>query len=177
MAKNTPPSSSKDDEWESLPPAAEPEGTNVIDYDQTSVKSDHSSNKGIIPTIRTRLFGHRQRNLSHDDTETSSLFRPGFLRNYGSMTTINTYDSRDGYGGTLPPEQENGSVSPHAMLGDAVTDGLLGGPGSRTSTTQWLASRHGVKHDRTMYVAIEFKNQFTLRRHSFSPGTLDIIFL
>lgn len=42
-------------------------------------------------------------------------------------------------------------MSPHGVLGDAITDGLLGAPG-RTSTTQWLAQRHGVKNERAMYL-------------------------
>jgi MFS superfamily sulfate permease-like transporter len=36
------------------------------------------------------------------------------------------------------------------QLGSAITDGLLGKPGKR-STTHWLAKRHGVKHERWMY--------------------------
>ncbi|KAL1305333.1 hypothetical protein AAFC00_002231 [Neodothiora populina] len=150
---SSPSSASKDVEWDTLPPPAGLDTSSGADSDRQSAKSDKSSVRGIIPTIRAKLFGKHYRSLSQDDSEGYSFFRPGMLRNYGSIASMETYDSsNDGFGGPLLDDAGSGSVSPHALLGDAVTDGLLGGPGQHTSTTQWLAKRHGVKHDRAMYL-------------------------
>lgn len=70
---------------------------------------------------------------------------------YGSIGGANGPEWPDeGFGGRLPGVQED---SVHSMFGDTVADGLLGGRGSRMSTTRWLAERHGVKQSRTMYVS------------------------
>lgn len=115
-------------------------------------RNDGASERGLLPTIRTRLFGRRPWSRSSDDSDGNSFLRPHLLRNYGSIATIDTYDSRDGFGGPYQDDAGSGTVTPHGVLGDAVTDGLLGGAG-HTSNTAWLAKRHGVKHDKYMYVA------------------------
>lgn len=154
LTRHAPPQDLKDGDWEDLPPAAEEEGSNMATSpSKSSIKSDHEFSRGIIPTIRTRLFGRRHRHHPHDGHEASPLLRPHLKRNYGSTTTLDSYDSRDGYGGPHPHEHDNGTISPHAMLGDAVTDGLLGGL-QHSSTTEFLAKTHGVKHRRAMYVNI-----------------------
>ena len=65
----------------------------------------------------------------------------------------------DSYGGKL---DSRGDII-HSVLGDAVTDGLIGentgrgdhgenGETNKMSTTDWLARRHGITRRRTMYV-------------------------
>ncbi|KEQ97776.1 hypothetical protein AUEXF2481DRAFT_63339 [Aureobasidium subglaciale EXF-2481] len=54
-------------------------------------------------------------------------------------------DPRDGF--------ESGTVTPHSLLDDNVSDPLLRAAPERTmSTTRWLAKQHGVKSERTMYL-------------------------
>lgn len=66
----------------------------------------------------------------------------------------------DSYGGKL--DSHGGDII-HSVLGDAVTDGLIGenqgredhgenGETNKMSTTDWLARRHGITRRRTMYV-------------------------
>ena len=61
----------------------------------------------------------------------------------------------------------------HSILGDAVTDGLIGeGVGREnqeddatikmTSTTDWLARKHGVIRRRTMYVSQAFRAKLVI---------------
>ena len=71
----------------------------------------------------------------------------------------------DSYGGKL---DSRGDII-HSVLGDAVTDGLIGeslgsaehgenGEPSKMSTTDWLARRHGITRRRTMYVILKFES-------------------
>lgn len=66
------------------------------------------------------------------------------VKSYGS---IGSEASRDGFGGRMPGVEED---MLHQTMGDTVADGLLGGRGSRMSTTKYLAKRHGVKNSRLM---------------------------
>ena len=92
--------------------------------------------------------------------------RPKVMRNYGS---VDSYDPRDGFGGRYPDAPADGNTTPHSLLGDAVTDGLLAGSSSsHLSTTQWLAKQYGVKHDRSMCVVAPSCN------FSVSPSKLTL---
>lgn len=92
------------------------------------------------PSVRTRLL--EQQNWNQ---------RPKFLQHYGSTFSTDSYDPREGL--------ESGTVTPHSLLDENVTDGLLGaGSGSNMSTTRWLAKQHGVKSESTMYVAHSLPN-------------------
>ena len=92
------------------------------------------------PTARTRLL--EQQNWDQ---------RPKFLQHYGSTFSTDSYDQREGF--------ESGTVTPHSLLDENATDGLLGtASGSNMSTTRWLAKQHGVKSERTMYVAEPLSN-------------------
>ena len=97
---------------------------------RSSSNDEHSE-----PTVHTRLIEQQ----SWDQ-------RPKFMQHYGSTFSTNSYDPREGL--------ESGTVTPHSLLDDNATDGLLGSAsGSNMSTTRWLAKQHGVKNERTMYVA------------------------
>lgn len=71
----------------------------------------------------------------------------------------------DSHGGKF---DSHGGDTMHSVLGDAVTDGLIGervgrenqeddGGIKHTSTTNWLARKHGVIHRRRMYVGQTFR--------------------
>jgi len=124
--------------------------------DQTSVTSDpkaKSDEGGIIPTLRSRLFGRRHGNYSSDSVDGTSIFRPAFYRSYGSVATMNTFDSRLGYAGPYRDDSGSGNLSPNGLLGEAGTEGLLGERGQHTGKPKWFAKRHGSGNDGAMYVA------------------------
>ncbi|KAF2233600.1 hypothetical protein EV356DRAFT_533601 [Viridothelium virens] len=105
------------------------------------------------PNVRTRLLSHKsseqQNNYGTEQSQRSS--RPHSPKSYGSSTSIT---SQNGFGGiraaqTLADDQD----AIHHTLGDAVTDGLLGGQRKNKPTpTHYLAKRHGVKHSRMIYL-------------------------
>lgn len=83
------------------------------------------------------------------------MHRPGLGRNYGSFA--GSIHSDRSFGGAFPgtPDSTEGDApdAAHALLGDAVADGLMNsGNGNKMSTTRWLAERHGIKNKRIMYV-------------------------
>ncbi|OQN97828.1 hypothetical protein B0A48_16138 [Cryoendolithus antarcticus] len=106
--------------------------------------------------------------------------RPRFLPGYGSfLEPMTPSGSDDGFGGRFPQglgEGVNGSAdNVHGVLGDAVTDGLLGRRGgNKTSTTQWLAKRNNVKHNRLMYFLyyLPCSNWIKQYRWSYLKGDL-----
>jgi hypothetical protein len=65
--------------------------------------------------------------------------------------------SEDGLGGPYPDGpgsnfNESADLA-HGILGDSIADGLLGGgDGSKMSTTNYLAKRHGIRARRKMFV-------------------------
>jgi hypothetical protein len=104
-------------------------------------------------TVRSRLLN--QQNLDSDFNDGSTPMRPGVHRNYGSFA--GSIHSDNSFGGAFPgiSETAEGDApdATHALLGDAVADGVLNkGNGQKKSTTKWLAERHGVKNQRLMYV-------------------------
>lgn len=136
------------DESEDHLPALEQDGIHPTNPENASIYSDVSAthNGGAVdssvePDLRSRLLDHQNGNRNN-----GTFSRPMFGRNYESI------DSRSGFGGTHHNDGGSGTVSPHAIFGDAITDGLMGGPGNNTSTTSWLAKRHGIVHNRAMYV-------------------------
>nr|OQO21958.1 hypothetical protein B0A51_12278 [Rachicladosporium sp. CCFEE 5018] len=106
--------------------------------------------------------------------------RPRFLPGYGSfLEPMTPSGSDDGFGGRFPHgigDGVNGSAdNVHGVLGDAVTDGLLGRRGgNKTSTTQWLAKRNHVKHNRLMYFLyyLPCSNWIKQYRWSYLKGDL-----
>ncbi len=157
-------------------PDVEEDGMHPTTQDWASVSSEPSVTKvqGEIeapaeqPDARSKLLGHKyhvphkcgQYNCNHGTFSP----RPRYARGYGSIAS--SYDgpagdsdnrSQDGYGGPLPAEPADMDHRTYrgdfveGSLGPAVTVGLLGKSGKR-STTHWLARRHGVKHERWMYL-------------------------
>jgi len=137
------------------------------EVDGASVRSDVSATQqqGAIeepePNARTVLLGEAHKynisthhthcgeeNCSHGNISP----RPRYVRGYGSFATQSEF-SHDGFGGRYPEGVGQSGDNAHGVLGDAVTDGLMGARnGNKMSTTQWLARRHGVKNSRIMYV-------------------------
>lgn len=170
------------------------------EVDGASVGSDVSATQqqGAIeepePNARTALLNEANKyNISThhthcgEDNCSHGNFspRPRYVRGYGSFATQSEF-SQDGYGGRYPEGLGNGvgqsGDNAHGVLGDAVTDGLMGArDGNKMSTTQWLARRHGVKNSRIMYVGQRpvLKHLFSFTSiKSLTPkvGTSSIIF-
>ncbi|KAF2502959.1 hypothetical protein BU16DRAFT_25303 [Lophium mytilinum] len=111
-------------------------------------------------TLRSRLLSHKHWDQAsgcgseHCNHGTFSP-RPGTVRSYGS---IGSDVSHEGFGGRYPgglgtAPGEHADVT-HALLGDTVADGVLGGGrGKKMSTTRYLAKRHGIKSEKRMYLA------------------------
>jgi len=115
----------------------------------------------LEPTVRTRLLNQQNWDAVSGGGETSyntgpTSPRPGVHRNYGSFAP--SFRSVNSFGGTYPGIQETADGdapdTTHALLGDAIAEGVLNnnGKGQKMSTTRWLAERHGVKNTRMMYV-------------------------
>ncbi|KAF2683987.1 hypothetical protein K458DRAFT_367340 [Lentithecium fluviatile CBS 122367] len=92
--------------------------------------------------VRTRLLNHKNWDAAsgcgREDCNHGSL--------YGSINT-------DTFGGRYPGNAGDQADVTHALLGDAVADGVLGVGNGKKSTTSYLAERHGIKHKRMMYLA------------------------
>ncbi|KAK5118745.1 hypothetical protein LTR85_007951 [Meristemomyces frigidus] len=111
--------------------------------------------------------------------------RPRYQRGYGSFATSRTVasdSSREGYGGPYHDRRQSEQVDGseyrgdfiNGALGDAVTDGLLGRP-SKRNTTHWLAARHGVKHERWMYLLYYLPISNWIRQYKWSYVQGDLI--
>ncbi|KAH7385302.1 sulfate transporter family-domain-containing protein [Phaeosphaeria sp. MPI-PUGE-AT-0046c] len=105
------------------------------------------------PTARSRLLN--QQNLDEGLGYGTGSQRPGAHRNYGSFA--GSIHSDNSFGGAFPIQhdgiEEDAPDATHALLGDAVAEGVLNtGNGQKKSTTRWLAERHGVKNQRMMYL-------------------------
>ena len=106
-------------------------------------------------TVRTRLLSNRasEQQIGYGTEPNPRSTRPLSLKSQASSTDAT---SPNGFGGiqtatTLADERD----AVHDTLGDAVTDGLLGGRRHHKPTaTHHLAKRHGVKHSRMMYVFV-----------------------
>lgn len=108
----------------------------------------------LEPTVRTRLLSHKNWDAASgcgsDNCNHGTMSpRPCSPRSYGSIS------SENGFGGQYPGSLDRRTGEPadvtHALLGDAVADGVLGGGrGQKMSTTRYLAETHGVKHKRLM---------------------------
>jgi len=96
--------------------------------------------------------------------------RPQMAPGYGSFADASytgKVEGNAGYGGIYPEGEDEPADDHHesllargetyveSLLGDAITDGLLGRP-KRHGTTHWLASTSGLKHERMMYVQYYF---------------------
>jgi len=170
-------------------PDVEEDGIHPTTYDGASAHSQESAThvEGTIeepeeppeaPDVRTRLlaFGAKYHLPGCGDPECSHGAyspRPRYSRNYfqsyGSITpSVRSDGSREGYGGPNregTADEQNRRVE--GAVGDAVTDGLLGKPSAK-STTHHLAKKHGVRHERLMYVLsikphTPFSHQFIFR--------------
>lgn len=70
------------------------------------------------------------------------------------MSGASSISSGNGFGGRYSGginEEGGPSSAAHRWLGDAFTDGVMGGGrDSKMSTTKWLAKKHGLKNRKTM---------------------------
>ncbi|KAF4302529.1 sulfate transporter/antisigma-factor antagonist STAS [Botryosphaeria dothidea] len=156
---------------ESHYPSGSPEASTHTDFGTSSAKSGaqvpaspaHSSPTSAQPltpldesepNLRTHLLsprdGERSPARPQEMSPPTRSPRPETARSYGSF---NSEIYRDGFGGRYPGDDTaNTPEAAQSLLGESVTDGLLGGQG-KTSTTSWLAERHGIRNKRMMYLA------------------------
>lgn len=140
---------------------------------QASSPTLDPSSEPLEPTVHTRLLEQRSWGNGSDGDAPNSPTKQNrqkkrpwdFLRSYGSFASYAShrgtapYDNPEAFRNQHP---ENIGVSNHehpdaihALFGDSVADGLLGGAGSsgdRVSTTRWLAWTNGIKSERMMYL-------------------------
>ncbi|KAI9693245.1 MAG: hypothetical protein M1822_005241 [Bathelium mastoideum] len=127
------------------------------------------------PSVRTRLLGNKktEQQASYGTEQNPRNSRPQSRKSHGSSTSVT---SLNGFGGiqtshTLADERD----AVHDTLGEAVTDGLLGGQRNRKPTaTHYLAKRHGIKHSRMIYLYyyIPFSNWIRQYKWSYLEGDL-----
>jgi len=127
---------------------------------------EEAANNETAADVRSRLL--EQYGLSdHDYAQRDhGAFpsRPQHRRGYGSAgaSFVGSIEDHERFGGPYPEAEDeaNGHTNEPAtfarqftdgMLGDSITDGLLGVPKKR-GTTHWLAERAGIKHERLMYI-------------------------
>lgn len=154
---------------ESHYPSGSPEASTHTDFGTSSAKSGaqvpaspaHSSPTSAQPltpldesepNLRTHLLsprdGERSPARPQEMSPPTRSPRPETARSYGSF---NSEIFRDGFGGRYPGDDTaNTPEAAQSLLGESVTDGLLGGQG-KASTTSWLAERHGIRNKRMMY--------------------------
>lgn len=110
----------------------------------------------IQPTARTSLLGSNRKSNEETESNPADSLRP---RWYGSFGTSDSLPF--GWGGrwragsvdTTYDGQSGSREYAEEYLGSAITDGLLGKPGNR-STTHRLVKDHGLKHERLMYLSL-----------------------
>lgn len=118
-----------------------------------SPRQEAISDVDFEPTARSRLLN--QQNLDEGFGYGTTSSRPGAHRSYGSFA--GSIHSDNSFGGAFLGQNDGiEEVAPdaaHALLGDAVAEGVLNtGNGQKKSTTKRLADRHGVKNQRMMYL-------------------------
>ncbi|KAK8152337.1 sulfate transporter family-domain-containing protein [Phyllosticta citribraziliensis] len=111
------------------------------------------------PSARTRLLASQNRDDKSPgygaDGRENAFARPPVKRSYGSFgSTFSGFVGGPYPGASDGPPGGGNSGGVGDVLGDSVTDGLLGGgPLKRPTTTAWLAERHGIQNRRSMYLA------------------------
>lgn len=130
-------------------------GTFMDDSEQVAEPPQWRANE---LSARTRLLGDEHwdaasgcgsENCAHGTYSPRPISsRQGSYMSYGSFDS-----SQKGFGGTYRGgnmDGEDGDPT-HSLLGDAIADGVMGGGhGSKMSTTDWLARKHGVRSRRMM---------------------------
>jgi hypothetical protein len=150
----SPPVSFHDDS----PAAAEQQGSEESRA-STLVKATATSARERVVNSYHRLCGHSSCNESGNGECEHGILSPRASSVHHTWED-STERGSGSFGGKF---NSRGGDLMHGILGDAVTDGLLGGrrgqagdndeQGTKhTSTTEWLATKHDVKGRRRMYV-------------------------
>lgn len=140
------------------PAAAEQQGSEESRA-STLVKATATSARERVVNSYHRLCGHSSCNESGNGECEHGILSPRASSLHRAWED-STERGSGSFGGKL---NSRGGDLTHEVLGDAVTDGLLGGrrgqagddddQGTKhTSTTEWLATKHNVKGRRRMYV-------------------------
>jgi hypothetical protein len=142
------------------PTAAEGADTEINYSDQLAERPEWA---GHEHNPRTRLLGDEHwdaasgcgsENCGHGTFSPRPLSpRQDSYSSYGSFDYSSSLSQRElggPYPGSIGADGENSDPT-NALLGDAISDGVLGGGhGNKMSTTKWLAKKHGVRSRRLM---------------------------
>nr|POE94402.1 putative sulfate transporter [Quercus suber] len=171
-------------EEEGIQPVSEQQSE--IDSTETSARGslEEPSRDGVRPNARTSLLGNskRQNAMGSENEHGKKASRPRWYGSFGTRETLNFgYGRRSRYGGD-DGASEDGSLDGQGgsreyveeRLGNAITDGLLGMPGKR-STTHRLARNNGVKHERLMYLLYYLPCTNWMRQYRWSYLKGDLI--
>ncbi|KAK0808661.1 hypothetical protein LTR59_002814 [Friedmanniomyces endolithicus] len=156
-------------------PDIEADGIHPVARDGASVKSDEAAThaQGAIeepqdaPDVKSKLLAFGQKyhlpgcgdpNCDHGQYSPRPRYHRDYARSYGSIASSEQESGsesgrRPNGDGTADEGEGSHTVRRYVegALGDSATDGLLGHL-SRKSTTHSLANRHGVRHERLMYI-------------------------
>ncbi|KAF2837295.1 hypothetical protein M501DRAFT_938205 [Patellaria atrata CBS 101060] len=135
----------------------------------------------VQPDIRTRLRKQWDQSPEYgQENSNHGIFssRPSTQRSYGSFMSMSDRSIR-GFGGRffggIDEAVEDSPDATHALLGDTIADGVLGGArNNKISTTEYLAKRYGVRNRRWMYFNyyIPITNWIPQYRLSYLKGDL-----
>ncbi|RVX75886.1 hypothetical protein B0A52_00243 [Exophiala mesophila] len=160
---------------QNTPTIIEPEPSQLSDLENESitVEIDEPSTQEVNAT--TSLLGNYNhhnracglRNCNHG---TFSPRAPSIRSTYSSLDSSVHFGGR--YGATIGDDGGPRDTS-HGILGDAVADSLTGNKGS--STTRWLAHKHGINSPRFMYFSYYFPFVKWVRQYRWSWLKGDLI--
>ena len=125
---------------------------------------------------RTRLLDSYNRTPGCGNVHCDhGTFSPRPMLRRGTMSYDSQYNFGGRYGGSMGDGVSGSSSNTRGILGEAITEGLLGAGNKKMSTTKWLAQRHGVKNSRRMYVFSTHLHQSpsnirSLEKHAFGYG-------
>ncbi|RDI82730.1 hypothetical protein Vi05172_g7282 [Venturia inaequalis] len=157
-------------------------GTRPTSAEEAATAMDESEQLAEPPqwrgnelSAKTRLLGDEQWVAASGYGYENYSPRPVSTRQ-GSYMSYRSFDAaQKGFGVTYGGGDMDGEdVDPtQSLLGDAIADGVMeGGHGSKMSSTEWLARKHGVRSRRMMYVSyyVPFLNWIRQYRWAYLQG-------
>lgn len=157
------------------PAIIEPDQNQWSDLENDSIMADIDEPSTHEVNARTSLLGNYNhhnrvcglRNCNHG---TFSPRAPSIRSTYSSLDSSAHFGGR--YGATVGDDGGPRDAI-HGILGDAVADSLTGNKGS--STTRWLAHKHGINSPRFMYFSYYFPFIKWVRQYRWSWLKGDLI--
>lgn len=185
---DAPSSSSNVDQNGDNPAEADEAGIGAVDYAESPSPRTSAETNGEAsyePELRTRLLGGYkdwdQATGCEDENCTHGAMspRPCAHRSYGSFNSTISPNGFGGPSGAATPPDKDGllGAATHKILGDRIADELMGGTGqvSKSATTRYLARRHGIKNQRSMYLAYYLPFLTWMRQYKWAYLKGDLI--